>query len=164
LAEHSLTSQCDIARGAHLPLSLSTSQKATFSQFYLAYRASDRHPDDTVSIAWANWVYKNLNDGKTNPGKNNPLEGEYSLQLMYDWSSYRLVTIIAIPLLLSLAIGGWYMNGQGDVVTAWTLALYIVTAAAGKFRNVEVHPVLTIGSWNWTSGHHWNPERYLMKV
>lgn len=77
-------------------------------------------------------MHKNLNDGKIHPGKNNPLEGEYSLQLMYDWSSYRLVAIIAIPLLLSLAIGGWYMNGHGDVVTAWTLALYIVTAAAGR--------------------------------
>ncbi len=25
------------------------------------------------------------------------------------------------------------MMGQGDVVTAWTLALYIVTTAAGEF-------------------------------
>jgi hypothetical protein len=36
---------------------------------------------------------------------------------------------VAIPLVLSLAIGFWYMS-VGDVVTAWTLALYIVTAAA----------------------------------
>jgi len=32
-------------------------------------------------------------------------------------------------LLMSIAIGFWYMT-VGDVVTAWTLALYIVTAAA----------------------------------
>jgi hypothetical protein len=111
---------------------LTTSQKATFSQFYLAYRASYQHPDDTVAIAWQGWVHKNLNNSKSNP-----LEGEYSLQLIYDWSSYRLVSVIAIPLLLSLAIGGWYMNGHGDVVTAWTLALYIVTAAAGKLTRGE---------------------------
>jgi hypothetical protein len=74
-------------------------------------------------------VHKNLNNGKANP-----LEGELSLRLVYDWSSYRLASIIGIPLLLSLVIGAWYMNGQGDVVTAWTLALYIVTAAAGKFH------------------------------
>lgn len=73
-------------------------------------------------------MHKNLNSSK-----NNPLEGVYSLQLIYDWSSYRLVSIIAIALLLSLVIGAWYMNGQGDVVTAWTLSLYIVTAAAGEF-------------------------------
>ncbi len=76
-------------------------------------------------------MHKNLNDGK-----DNPLEGRYSLQLIYDWSSYRLSTVVALPLLLSLAIGFWYMNGQGDVVTAWTLALYIVTAAAGKFLSL----------------------------
>jgi membrane protein YdbS with pleckstrin-like domain len=64
-----------------------------------------------------------------NDNKSNPLEGRYSLQLDYEWSSYRLTTIVAIPLLLSLAIGFWYMS-VGDVVTAWTLALYIVTAAA----------------------------------
>lgn len=69
-------------------------------------------------------MQKNLNDSKRNP-----LEGRYSLQLKYEWSSYRLTTIVAIPLLLSLAIGFWYMS-VGDVVTAWTLALYIVTAAA----------------------------------
>lgn len=119
--------QCDIDRGAHIPLSLNNSQNATLSQFYLAYIASQRHPDDTVALSWHGWVHKNLNSGK-----NNPLEGAYSLQLIYDWSSYRLTSIIAIPLFLSLVIGVWYMNGQGDVVTAWTLALYIVTAAAGK--------------------------------
>jgi len=39
--------------------------------------------------------------------------------------------IVVIPLMLSIAIGFWYMT-IGDVITAWTLSLYIVTAAAGK--------------------------------
>ncbi|KAE8452819.1 hypothetical protein EG329_013091 [Mollisiaceae sp. DMI_Dod_QoI] len=117
--------KCDISRGAHIPLNLNASQEAVLSQLYLAYQASYRHEDDDVARAWQGWVHKNLNDGK-----DNPLEGRYSLQLIYDWSSYRLSTVVALPLLLSLAIGFWYMNGQGDVVTAWTLALYIVTAAA----------------------------------
>lgn len=112
-----------------MPLSLNASQEAVLSQLYLAYRASYRHPDPDVARAWQSWVHKNLNDNK-----NNPLEGRYSLQLIYDWSSYRLITIFAVPLLLSLAIGIWYMMGPGDVVTAWTLALYVVTAAAGKIR------------------------------
>lgn len=38
-----------------------------------------------------------------------------------------------VPLVLSFALGLWYMLQYGDVVTAWTIALYIVTAAAGKF-------------------------------
>ncbi len=106
---------------------LNASQEAVLSQLFLAYRASHRHADDDVAKAWHGWIRKNLNDNK-----DNPLEGRYSLRLVYDWSSYRLSTVVAIPLILSLVIGTWYMMGPGDVVTAWTLALYIVTAAAGR--------------------------------
>jgi len=70
-------------------------------------------------------VQKNLNDDK-----NNPLEGRHSVQLIYDWSSYRLTITFAVPLLLSLILGFWYMYKTGDVVTAWTISLYVVTAAA----------------------------------
>jgi len=70
-------------------------------------------------------VQKNLNDDK-----NNPLEGRHSVQLIYDWSSYRLTITFAVPLLLSLILGFWYMSKTGDVVTAWTISLYVVTAAA----------------------------------
>ena len=105
------------------------SQKAIISQFYLAYRASYRHADDAVAIAWQGWAHKNLNGGKENP-----LEGKYSLQLIYNWSSYRLSLIVAIPLLLSLAVGLWY-NGK-DVGAAWTIAGYIIAAAACKFSGV----------------------------
>ncbi|KAN0112929.1 hypothetical protein V8E51_005880 [Hyaloscypha variabilis] len=117
--------KCDISRGAHIPLILNSSQEGVLAQLFFAYKASYRHADDDVTRAWYGWVAKNLNDGKENP-----LEGRYSLQLLYDWSSYRLSTVVAIPVILSLAIGTWYMMGQGDVVTAWTLALYIVTTAA----------------------------------
>ncbi|KAF4630397.1 hypothetical protein G7Y89_g7744 [Cudoniella acicularis] len=117
--------KCDISRGAHRPLDLSTSQRSVMSQFYLAYRASNRHADEAVATAWQGWVYKNLNDSK-----NNPLEGRYSLELIYDWSSYRLCTIVGIPLTLSFVLGMWYMEKTGDIVTAWTIAMYIVTAAA----------------------------------
>jgi hypothetical protein len=81
------------------------------------------------------WVQKNLNDNK-----DNPLEGRYSVQLIYDWSSYRLIITFCVPLLLSLVLGFWYMAKTGDVVTAWTISLYVVTAAAGKletFGNLE---------------------------
>ena len=97
------------------------------AQFYLAYRASYRHSDDTVAKAWQGWVHRNLNDCK-----NNPLEGRYSVHLIYDWSSYRLTFTFAVPLILSLALGIWYMVKTGDVTTAWTISLYVVTAAAGK--------------------------------
>ncbi|KAG0646098.1 hypothetical protein D0Z07_8276 [Hyphodiscus hymeniophilus] len=123
--------KCDIGRGAHIPLILTSSQKAILSQFFLAYKASRRHSDDTVSRAWQGWVQKNLNDNK-----NNPLEGRYSVQLIYDWSSYRLTITFCVPLLLSLILGFWYMAKTGDVVTAWTISLYVVTAAAGSLKDI----------------------------
>ncbi|KAF7895567.1 uncharacterized protein EAF01_009529 [Botrytis porri] len=45
-------------------------------------------------------------------------------------SPYRLSAVVITPLLLSLIVGTWFMAVTGDVITAWTLALYIVTAAA----------------------------------
>ncbi|KAK0108926.1 hypothetical protein ONS96_002763 [Cadophora gregata f. sp. sojae] len=117
--------KCDISRGAHIPLALNASQEAVLSQLFLAYKASRHHADPDVAQAWEGWVRKNLNDNKENP-----LEGRYSLRLIYDWSSHRLSTVVAIPIFLSLAIGFWFMQYHGDVVAAWTLSLYIVTAAA----------------------------------
>lgn len=144
--------KCDISRGAHIPLFLNASQKTVLAQFFLAYKASKHHSDEAVAIAWHGWVHRNLNDTK-----NNPLEGRYSLQLIYEWSSYRLCFIVLVPLLLSFVLGVVYMIETGDVITAWyvdhpdpsaslslsinagfidkvnrTIALYIVTAAAGK--------------------------------
>lgn len=136
---------------------LNSSQEAVLAQLFYAYNASYRHADDDVARAWYGWVFKNLNDCKENP-----LEGRYSLQLLYDWSSYRLSTIVAIPVILSLAIGTWYMMGQGDVVTAWTLALYIVTTAAGEFPNRRRHVfLLTARSAYCTDGDYWESEGHL---
>jgi len=138
-----------------LPLNLTNSQNAVLSQFFLAYKASNRHADYEVSIAWQGWVHKNLNGGK-----NNPLEGRYSLQLIYEWSSYRLCVIVTAPLILSFALGLWYMIKTGDVVTAWTIALYIVTAAAGEFSQLQVLDgmLLTFLSCCCSDGHHWRIE------
>jgi hypothetical protein len=85
------------------------------SQFFVAYKASHRHPDDTVAKSWQGWVQKNLNDDKSNP-----LEGRYAVQLIYDWSSYRLTVTFAVPLLLSLILQFWYMAKTEVVVIAWT--------------------------------------------
>jgi hypothetical protein len=121
---------------------LSISQQAILSQFFLAYRASHRHADDTVAKAWYGWVQKNLNVNKNNEtklivSKENPFEGRYSVQLIYEWSSYRLTIIFAVPLLLSLLLGFWLMVQTHDIVTAWTVSLYVVTAAAGKSNILE---------------------------
>jgi hypothetical protein len=70
-----------------------------------------------------------------------PLDGScLSLELIYSWSAFRLSVVVVVPLLLSLAIGIWYMKITGDVVAAWTISLYVVTSAAGK--PVTQHSVL----------------------
>ncbi len=64
-----------------------------------------------------------------------------------------------------MAIGFWYMNGPGDVITAWTLALYIVTAAAGKPALLQLlMDALIIFSTDCVDGYHWEFERYLSVV
>ena len=90
-----------------------------------------------MTQAWGNWIYENLNGGSHDPlgngsSKSLDLEGDLSLELIYSWSALRLSFVVAVPLLLSLAIGIWYMKATGDVVGAWTVSLYVVTSAAGK--------------------------------
>lgn len=84
------------------------------------------------------------------------------MQLIYEWSSYRLCVIVIVPLLLSFVLGLWYMLKTGDVVTAWTIALYIVTAAAGKLSGMVFGVrVLTLLSSCCFDDHHWGLERHL---
>lgn len=110
-------------------------------RFYAAYKGklvrglpgfATEEWDEDVGEAWMKWVGSNLNGGKEETGEEagGPLEGRWSLELVYDWCPYRLSAVVITPLLLSLIVGVWYMRSNGDVITAWTLALYIVTAAA----------------------------------
>ncbi|ATZ57357.1 hypothetical protein BCIN_14g05030 [Botrytis cinerea B05.10] len=135
--------KCDIGRGAHTKIGLNEEEKMVLRKFYAAYKLKRRSIpwfgkgewDQDVGKAWLGWVEKSLNEGKDGKegsaeGAKGPLEGRWSLELVYDWSPYRLSAVVITPLLLSLIIGTWYMAVTGDVITAWTLALYIVTAAA----------------------------------
>lgn len=61
-----------------------------------------------------------------------PYDGHYSLELKLGWSVTMIGTLTATPVILSLAIGKWYMQKTGDVQTAWTIASYIVTTAGSK--------------------------------
>lgn len=57
------------------------------------------------------------------------------------------------------------MMGQGDVVTAWTLALYIVTTAAGEFPMRKMAWILlTARSAYCTDGDYWKSEGHLGMV
>ena len=73
------------------------------------------------------WIQKNLNENKL------PLEGKYSLELVYGWSPLRLSILVIFPVILSFGVGLGYMLETGDAGGAWTIASYVVTAAGGKF-------------------------------
>jgi hypothetical protein len=85
-------------------------------------------PDAGVAEVCSEWIFMNLNGGE------DPLESylSLSLNLIYDWSAFRVSVAVVTPLLLSLAVGIWYMQRHGDVVAAWTISLYIVASSTGK--------------------------------
>ncbi|KAA8565356.1 hypothetical protein MFRU_045g00550 [Monilinia fructicola] len=134
--------KCDIEKGAHVRVLLREEEKMVLRRFFAAYRdrggvgwmgkIGREEWDEDVGRAWMRWVGENLNGGReaSGEGAGGPLEGRWSLELVYDWCPYRLSAVVITPLLLSLIVGVWYMETDGDVITAWTLALYIVTAAA----------------------------------
>ncbi|KAB8288214.1 hypothetical protein EYC80_010217 [Monilinia laxa] len=134
--------KCDIEKGAHVRVILREEEKMVLRRFFAAYRdrggmgwmgkIGREEWDEDVGRAWMRWVAENLNGGRETSGEGagGPLEGRWSLELVYDWCPYRLSAVVITPLLLSLIVGFWYMETNGDVITAWTLALYIVTAAA----------------------------------
>lgn len=109
-----------------------TSDETTrcLAELYRNYRTEKQDYQDR----WMDWIHQNFNGGSMNPEM-----GIYALQLRLKWSPIKLVIWSMFPILLSLAIGLWYMlNPQPTedyvavVQTAWTMASYIVTTAARK--------------------------------
>jgi hypothetical protein len=80
---------------------------------------------------WLRWIQSELN------GRGN----KYALRLILRWSVLKIVVWGITPILLSLAIGFWYMYkphaADADIFTivqtAWTISSYIVTTAACEY-------------------------------
>ena len=107
-----------------------SAEATTLSHLFRAYNTSSiDNIEETV--AWADWIHKNLNNGKKLP-----FDGRYSLCLILKWSPFRLTIVVMMPLLLSFAVGMWYMIVRKDAAAAWTIASYIVTGGACKFLPV----------------------------
>jgi hypothetical protein len=124
--------QCDISQGSHHQIPLSTQNKNTMASLYHAYRASKHHHDSDTAKEWAVWIEKNLNNNRR------PLEGKYSLEANYSWSTARLTIALLLPITFGLAVGLGYMIKTKDVLTAWTISIYIVTAAGGESSRKSV--------------------------
>lgn len=122
--------RCHPSQDYHSNPGISDETTRCLVELYRNYRTEKRD----YQGRWMNWIHKNFNNNSVNPE-----DGKYALQLLLRWSPLKLVIWASIPIIFSLVIGLWYMisphPGEDYVAvvqTAWTIASYIVTTAAGK--------------------------------
>jgi hypothetical protein len=84
-----------------------------------------------IADKWTDWIRETINSGS-----NDPLTGAdgnaLSIELVLDWSAFRISVVIVLPTLLSLVIGIWFnsrdWNDLTTIQTAWGIASYVATA------------------------------------
>jgi hypothetical protein len=114
----------------HVPVEYDHQTEAALAELFIAYQRGGLDADNV----WKRWICRNFNEGDRFPSK-----GRYALQLVLRWSLQKIVVFTLTPLLLSLAIGLWFMTKKHDPVvdkvaivqTAWTISSYVVTTAGG---------------------------------
>lgn len=90
-------------RGAHVKVALGEEEQMVLRRFFIAYRDGGcggrgrgcgrgwrlmfgkRGWDEDVGRAWMGWVGRNLNADGEGSSRGGPLEGRWSLELVYDW-------------------------------------------------------------------------------
>jgi len=120
--------KCHPSQDYHSTPDISNETKRCLSEFYRNYRSEKADEFGR----WGAWIQTHFNNASDDPE-----EGTYALQLVLSWSPVKLVLWSSAPILLSLVVGFWYMfrafPGEDHVAvvqTAWSIASYIVTAAA----------------------------------
>jgi hypothetical protein len=142
--------ECHPREGYHSVLKICDETKRTLTELYKEMQSGE--PD--YGSRWLVWIQRHFNnipestfkeifhknpDGRPSTlGTVNAESGKYALQLILHWSMPKIVFWGFLPILLSLAIGFWYMYEPRDpgedplaiVQTAWGIASYIITAGA----------------------------------
>ena len=72
-------------------------------------------------------MHLNLNDSR-----HTPFGSTLALKLVIKWSQRRIIVAVALPLIASAAIGGWYTWAYDDAGSGWTIASYVVSVGAGE--------------------------------
>lgn len=129
--------ECHPAKGYHKEVKLDAETEGTLAELWRAYAG---HTLDYEG-RWLLWIHEHFNNGSRNPEK-----GRLTLEFKLRWSVYKVVIWGLIPILLSLAIGFWYMyKDHGDIdevavaEAAWVIATYIITTSA---RTVPRHFII----------------------
>ncbi|KAH0428607.1 hypothetical protein CcaCcLH18_08873 [Colletotrichum camelliae] len=123
--------QCFIHSDDHAPRQLDRETQRSLELFFAAFRSGGNKKHG--NHRWIQWVHQEFNSASVDPA-----EGKYTLELKLDWSAPKFVFWGMAPILLSIVIGLWYMLKPLEegadyiavVQTGWTIASYIVTAAA----------------------------------
>jgi hypothetical protein len=142
--------KCHPGEDYHTMIDCDNATKRALAELFKDYQTRFWGYED-YGDRWMNWIHTKFNNSD-----NDPKNGRYSLQLILGWSIPKLVFWGIAPILLSLAIGIWYMltpppgaDQVAVVQTAWTIASYIVTAAACKkqpsLRKYELMNIVAIG-------------------
>ena len=86
------------------------------------------------------WIHQHFNNSSKNPEM-----GTLTLELKLRWSIVKVVVWGVVPILLSLAVGFWYMysdHGEVDDVAvteaAWVISTYIITTSAREYFRVQI--------------------------
>lgn len=122
--------ECDPLKGYHREVDLDKETERALTELWRNYRG---HKLDYEG-RWLMWIHEHFNNGSKNPEM-----GRLTLEFKLRWSVYKVVFWGILPILLSLAIGFWYMysdHGEVDDVAvaeaAWVIATYIITTSARK--------------------------------
>jgi hypothetical protein len=123
--------QCDPNKGHHSEVELDAETERALAELWRSYNT---HTLDYEG-RWLMWIHQHFN----NSSKNAEL-GTLTLELKLRWSVFKVVFWGVVPILLSLAVGFWYMysdHGEVDDVAvaeaAWVIATYIITTSACKY-------------------------------
>ncbi|KAJ9644949.1 uncharacterized protein PV06_08761 [Exophiala oligosperma] len=120
--------ECDPIKGYHREVELDKETERALAELWRSYNGNNLDYEGR----WLMWIHQHFNNGSKNPEM-----GRLALELKLQWSVFKVVIWGIIPVLLSLAIGFWYMySDHGDVddvavaEAAWVIASYIVTTSA----------------------------------
>ncbi|KAK5459851.1 hypothetical protein LTS15_003980 [Exophiala xenobiotica] len=120
--------ECDSSKGYHREVELDKETHRALAELWRNFSGNKLDYEGR----WLMWIHQHFNNGSKNPEM-----GRLTLEFKLRWSVYKVVFWGVVPILLSLAVGFWYMfsdHGEVDDVAvaeaAWVISTYIITTSA----------------------------------
>ncbi|KAK5264054.1 hypothetical protein LTR99_010344 [Exophiala xenobiotica] len=120
--------ECDSSKGYHREVELDKETHRALAELWRNFSGNKLDYEGR----WLMWIHQHFNNGSKNPEM-----GRLTLEFKLRWSVYKVVFWGVVPILLTLAVGFWYMfsdHGEVDDVAvaeaAWVISTYIITTSA----------------------------------